>query len=132
MIKIGRVPYTKKGYPRLAGFKEEISGLNKALADFEEVEDLTATELDVASEILVCQKLLRMPVGHEAQKMCRRLVDLQNADGSWGSGDEVTGTKIHNTAVATMALLDFAAEFREGDIHCDSITYPSSPVPDEE
>jgi hypothetical protein len=108
-----------------AEFRGEIAGFSKALKDFETVEDLTATELDVASEILICLKLLGMPADHEAEEIYRRLVDIQNADGSWGSGAEVTGAKIHNTAVAAIALIDFAPEFREGDIYCDSITYPA-------
>jgi hypothetical protein len=115
-----------------AGFKGEIAGFDKALKDYLAVEDMTATEIDVASEMLICLKLLRVPADPPTQKMRRRLVDCQNADGSWGSGNDVTGTRIHNTAVASMALLDFAPEFREGDIYCDSITYAGAGLPDSE
>jgi hypothetical protein len=115
-----------------AGFKGEIAGFHKGLNDFLAVEDMTTTELDVASEVLVCLKLLRVPADPLTEKMSRRLIGLQNPDGSWGSDDEVTGTRVHNTAVATMALLDFAPVFRDGDIYCDSITYGHDPLQDSE
>jgi hypothetical protein len=66
------------------------------------------------------------------EKMYQRLMGLQNPDGSWGSDKEVTGTKVHYTAVASMALLDFAPVFRDGDIFCDSITYGLDTLPDSE
>ncbi|MFH1312525.1 MAG: hypothetical protein ABIJ00_04790 [Candidatus Eisenbacteria bacterium] len=115
-----------------AGFAVEIAGFDKALRDFLALEDMTSTELDVASEALTCLKLLRVPADPRMERMYQRLMEEQNPDGSWGSDKEVTGSRIHNTVVASIALLDFAPEFRDGDIYCDSITYGPDPLPDSE
>jgi hypothetical protein len=115
-----------------SGFEPEIAGFHKALDDLVRREDMTTTEMDAAAEILICLKLLRLPLRPQAQMMRRRLIDRQNPDGSWGSDEEPTGAKIHNTAVAAMALLDFAPEFRKGDIYCDSVTYPREHLPQAE
>jgi hypothetical protein len=136
LYALTHIVLTKSGYYdhylNPAAFKGEIAGFHKALVDFADIEDMTTTELDAVSEALVCLKLLRVPTDSTAEKMYRRLIESQNPDGSWGSDDEVTGTRVHNTAVATMALLDFAPAFRPGDIYCDTITYGLDSRPESE
>ncbi len=104
-----------------SGFGPEMAGFHKALSSYLRIGDMTSTEIDVAAEMLICQKILQVHAP-EHTAMLRRLMEHQNADGSWG-GKEVDSAKIHTTAVATMALLEFAPEFRKGNVYCDTSTY---------
>ena len=63
-------------------------------------------EIDLVGEVLTCLELL----GISDPRMERariRLIRLQNEDGSWGTGREVSPKRIHPTFNATAGLLDF-------------------------
>jgi hypothetical protein len=110
-------------YLEPAGFETEIAAFRSALNEFTAVKKLTATEIDVISEILVCLKLLGVETGPEYSLMRQRIAGYQNPDGSWGSGKATDSATIHTTSVATLALMDFAPAFRSGNVFCDTSTY---------
>jgi hypothetical protein len=65
---------------------------------------------DLASEILIARKILRQPPNAPSEAVGRRLLAMQNADGSWGGGP-FSNSKVHFTCMATLALMEFAADF---------------------
>ena len=96
-----------------AEFAPEIACFAKALEEFAgwtKMEDIWA---DLASEILIARKILRQAPDAHSEALRRRLLSMQNADGSWGSGPFSTA-KVHHTAMAVLALMEFAPEFRVG------------------
>ncbi len=110
--------FTASGYYRRyldpAQFAPEVAQFNKALkhiaSSAERIEDNWG---DLASEILIARKILRLPPDAQSQAVSRRLMAAQNADGSWGSGPLSNG-KVHYTALAVLALMEFGSEFQVG------------------
>jgi hypothetical protein len=96
-----------------AGFAPEIASFTAALEQFSRWEKMNDSWTDLASEIVIARKILRLPPDANTEALCRRLVALQNSDGSWGSGPFSNG-KVHHTAMSVLALLEFADEFKVG------------------
>jgi hypothetical protein len=101
----------------------EVGALDTALRNFLADAEAIDTKLDVAAEVLICLKLLRLIPCVGSDEAFRQLIRHQNPDGSWGQGNKSSTSRIHTTAVATLALIEFAPEFRPGSIFCDSGTY---------
>jgi hypothetical protein len=110
-------------YLDAADFEPEIAAFRTAIQRFLRSDYLDPMAADIASEILISAKLLRLPVDADIRELQRILMNNQNRDGSWGSSGRADNPKIHTTAVATLALMDFTPEFRPGDVFCDSDTY---------
>ena len=63
-------------------------------------------EIDLVGEVLTCLELLGI-ADPRMEKARVRLIRLQNEDGSWGTGREISPKRIHPTFNATAGLLDF-------------------------
>lgn len=94
-------------------FGPEITCFAEALKQFTGWAKMDENWADLASEILIARKLLRQNPDAHSEAMRRRLLSMQNADGSWGS-DSVITSNVHHTVMAVLALMEFAAEFRVG------------------
>jgi hypothetical protein len=127
LYALTHVVMTKSGYyeryvdPSECEF--EIGAFRQALKSFASAAKVTDTELDLAAEILICVKLLRLTPDEHMRAAARRLISNQNEDGSWGHGGPVDAAKAHNTSVAVLALIEFAPEFRPGHVFCETSTY---------
>jgi len=94
--------------PELAAIRSAASGMA--------ARGLHPLDLDIAAELLICLKLVRAPADATVESLRRQVVAMQNQDGSWGADQ---GSGRHATLMATLALVDFAPEFRgEGNIRC--------------
>jgi hypothetical protein len=100
-------------------FELEMSTFRQALSRFTSATAMTDFEADILAEILICRKLLRLPPDPLVEIACRRLVQRQNRDGSWGKGQEVSTSKVHHTVVSTLALMEFAPTLQAKSIFCD-------------
>ncbi len=69
--------------------------------------DLHFLSLDLVGEVLASLELLGVGENEETLAARRRLVDAQDADGSWGTGNGVTPRRIHPTFNAVAGLLDY-------------------------
>lgn len=88
-------------------FPFEIATFRAAAANFRQhaTDDTTA---DAIGEILLCYKLMRLPLDEDLRALRERLVARQNPDGSWGAPGFAPESRFHLTAVLTLALLDHA------------------------
>jgi hypothetical protein len=96
-----------------ADFAYEIDAFARALEELagrEQLDDVTA---DIASEVLTARKVLRLPPDARTNAVQKHLLAMQNADGSWG-GEDQSNAKVHHTAMAILALMEFGTEFRVG------------------
>jgi hypothetical protein len=100
-------------------FELEISIFRKALNKFTSAPGMTDFEADILAEILICLKLLPLPSDPQVEIVCRRLVERQNPDGSWGKGQKISTSKVHHTVVSTLALMEFAPTLQAESIFCD-------------
>jgi hypothetical protein len=115
MLALTHVFYTASGYmtrhPDPAAFGPEIEMLRRALRRY-----LSGSVppqrhfLDIQAEVLFALELLRVPEDDDMRAMAERLLELQNADGSWG--EDAGNHREHATLVAVQALIDHPDAFR--------------------
>ncbi len=122
LYALTHIVFTSSGYYdrylNKDAFALEITVFRKALRHYTAAPEMNPKIADLLSEILICYKLLGVEPGEPGKKMYRILLDQQNADGSWGNGEQTDSAKVHHTVVATLALMEFVPEFRGRDIHC--------------
>ncbi len=98
-------------------FEAEANALMQALSRYNN-KDLSNLEIDLTAEMLIAQKLLRIPSQGNIENLRLRLARLQNPDGSWSSFPPRIG-RVHTTLMCTLALIQFAPSFRDGgNIEC--------------
>ena len=71
-------------------------------------------ELDITAEMLICLKLLRVPLSDDIEKLRLNLAKAQQPDGSWGSSGSSMNELSHHTLMSTLALIEFSPSFRGG------------------
>jgi len=69
-------------------------------------------EADALAEILICYKILKLPMNNTVSTIESKLIERQNPDGSWGKNNAFSSVQVHYTTVATMALIKFTDDFR--------------------
>jgi hypothetical protein len=127
LYAVTHVIFTKSGYyDRYLDrekFRQEEEVIRRALSP-------EISNKEILAEMLICLKLLRVPADDQIRQLNSVLVKEQNLDGSWGTppGVEYHGRpwlgldprqRIHLTYLCTLALIDFAPEFRGGrNIRC--------------
>lgn len=109
-------------------YQKELTIFNSALEAYSRRE-LDDSSLDILSEILVSLKLLKIPSNGTTERMSRKIISLQNADGSWGI-DKGKNSKTHHTVVATFALMEFAPKLNYVKPYClaKPLSMPAFPL----
>lgn len=92
-------------------FASELECFASALAHFSNWKEMDADWADIASEVLIARKILHQKPNPDSLALSHRLVTMQNKDGSWG-WPTFSNTKVHNTYMAIIALIEFAEEFQ--------------------
>ena len=98
----------------------EIENLNTLLSKYALKNDLTDEEADIASELLISSKLLRLPPTAETETLYKKLAQEQNPDGSWGSSGIASDFRIHLTALASIVLMPFPDKLGENNSDCQT------------
>lgn len=99
-------------------YSAEVNELNKSLDKFLSDDNLNDSSIDILSEILISFKLLKIAPDQKTNSLYRKLIGFQNKDGSWGKDSKNSSLKFHHTSVATLALIEFAPEFRRTTTYC--------------
>ena len=97
---------------------DETDVLNGALSFLAASREDLKKNLDMTSEVLLSLKLLRQKPLDASENLYVELAKLQNSDGSWEQTGATKESKIHNTVVATLALLNFSQDLRSGEKYC--------------
>ncbi len=91
-----------------ADFEVERSVFRRALHEARDA-PIDDVGTDILGEILICYKLMRLPLDGDAGVVQRRLAERQNPDGSWAD----LPLRPHTTSIVTLALLEYAPDLRQ-------------------
>lgn len=99
-------------------YQKQIGIFNEAMKYFEK-KDLDDNSLNISSEIIISMKLLKQTQSKDFENLSQKILSYQNADGSFGTGDKKDpSVKIHSSAVALLAIMDFTQNLREAKNYC--------------
>jgi len=99
-----------------ADYRREIELFNAILTEFASKKTVTPSEVDMLSEVIVCLKLLGQDTNTLIPPISRKIIAMQNNDGSWDSN--FATDPYHTTVVATLAIMDFTKNLRSTGGFC--------------
>jgi len=113
---------TKSGYYqrylKAEEYPWEVEKLKEVAGKMARREKLSNHELDLASEVVIGLKLLRVPENPDVAKLIEAIKSRQQPNGSWGEPGVSMNNRIHHTVVGILALAPFPDELGQGNVYC--------------